>query len=98
MEQVAVHPQLKQVLVCCNQRGPDSTMPCCGDTGSEVYAKLRGWVTRYGLTSRIYVTQTACLGWCHGAGAMIAIQPDGIYLRSVTPADVDQVIERYLKG
>lgn len=97
MEQVAVHPQLKQVLVCCNQRGPESTMPCCGDTGAEVYAKLRGWVTRYGLTSRIYVTQTACLGWCHGEGAMIAIQPDGIYLRSVRPDDVDEVIERYLK-
>lgn len=98
MEQVSVHPQLKQVIVCCNQRGADSTMPSCGDAGAEVYAKLRGWVTRYGLTSRIYVTQSACLGWCHGEGAMIAIQPDGIYLRGVKPAEVEQVIERYLKG
>jgi (2Fe-2S) ferredoxin len=29
---------------------------------------------------------------------MIAIQPDGIYLRGVKPAEVEQVIERYLKG
>ena len=97
MEQVKVHPGLKQVLVCCNRRSAESGMPCCGEGGAEVYARLRGWVTRYGLTSRIYVTQTACLGWCHGEGAVVAIQPDGVYLRGVTADDVETVIERYLQ-
>ena len=93
MKQVDVPSGVVHVLVCCNARGPGG-MPSCADRGTEVYSALRGWVTRHGLLSRVWVTRTSCLGWCHAEGATLVLYPAGEILQGVTLGDIEQVIDR----
>ena len=85
------------VLVCVNARS-GSSMPCCADQyGPEVWAQLRRWVARHGLLTRVWVTQTGCLGWCSDGGATVFVYPEAAMYRSVSPDDCDAIIEQHLR-
>lgn len=86
------------VLVCVNRRGPENAMPSCGELGGDaVWDTLRGWVSQRGLLSKVWVTKTACLGWCHKDGVTVAFYPQGDFYRRVTQADCGGLIARYLE-
>lgn len=88
------------VLVCVNRREDGSSMPCCagreGAGGEAVYELLRTWVQDQQLLTRIWITRTACLGWCHLDGATLVFYPEGRWYRAVTTADVPALIQRHL--
>lgn len=93
---VDTSPALGHILVCVNERR-DSELPSCGDGRSEeVYEAFRRWLTAHRLLTRIWLTQTSCLGWCHEEGTTVAIYPEGAWYRAVTPEDCQQLIERHL--
>lgn len=87
--------RLAHLLVCTNHR-QDPRMACCGDRGEAVYGALRQWVTQRRLLSRIWVTPTDCLGWCHADGATVVFYPDDIWYQGVTVEDCPELIARHL--
>ncbi len=97
MKRVDTSRSLAHVLVCTNQR-TDSDLPSCADSqGFEVYDYFRDWLDERGLLTRVWLTQTHCMGWCHSDGATVAIYPDDIWYRAVTPGDCQEIIERHLR-
>ena len=98
MKRVDTKGRLAHVLVCTNQRPPDSSMPCCANsTAEEVYEAIRTWLDERGLLARIWLTRTQCMGWCHIAGTTVAIYPEDVWYRAVTPTDVPQILDRHLR-
>lgn len=89
---------LLHVLVCTNERPDGSRLPCCDDGGgAEIYERFRRWVDSRGLLTRIWVTKTDCMGWCNRDGTTVALYPDDIMYRAVSPEDCDELIERHLE-
>lgn len=87
---------LAHVLVCVNRRH-DSRMPFCAQNGAEeVYGTIRSWLEDEGLLTRIWLTRTECMGWCTAKGTTVAIYPQGIWYRGITPPECHLLIERHL--
>lgn len=97
MKPVDTSQCLAHVLVCTNARA-DSGMPSCGRTnGDLVFEGLRQWIAQHGLLTRVWVTRTACLGWCHVEGTTVVIYPEGRWFRAVTREDIPRIIAEYLE-
>ena len=65
------------VMVCANQRGPDSTKPSCG---RQRGMKLRHWLKTNareldGPISECRVIETSCLSLCPADGVAVAVEP-----------------------
>ncbi|MFU8802415.1 MAG: (2Fe-2S) ferredoxin domain-containing protein [Bradymonadaceae bacterium] len=97
MKSVDTKGCLAHVLVCTNLRDHGGMPSCARGDSEEVYARLRRWIAKNSMLARIWVTPTGCLGWCHIDGATVAIYPEGIWYRAVTPEDVDEFIARHLQ-
>ena len=54
-------------------------------------------IARNGLTGKVTVTRSACLGLCD-QGPNAYIYPDGIVYRKLTPAVVAKIVKQHLKG
>ncbi|TXD31416.1 (2Fe-2S) ferredoxin domain-containing protein [Lujinxingia vulgaris] len=88
---------LAHLLVCVNQRH-NSALPCCASGDAEaIYQKLRAWIEAHDMLSRIWITRTECLGWCHVNGGTVAIYPQNIWVRAMTLEDCDALIEEHLQ-
>lgn len=82
------------LFVCANDRDPATGMPCCARAGGEdVYHAFKDRVARLGLTSRVWVTKTACLGFCNKDGTTIAAYPSGRILTAVKVEDVSKILK-----
>lgn len=82
------------VLVCVNQRDKNADMPCCADVhGQEIYVELKKHVTEIGLTGKVWVTRTHCLGFCNSKGATVVFQPQQLWFTEVTMDDTHQLKE-----
>jgi sirohydrochlorin cobaltochelatase len=93
--QAAPHPHAhraltKHVLVCGNAD--------CADRGS--IALLEGLRQRVRDAERqkdIRITRTSCMGRC-GEGPTVAVYPDGIWYRGVSPQDAEVLMREHLLG
>jgi (2Fe-2S) ferredoxin len=65
--------------------------------GLGVHARLKGLVKERGLRDRIRVNHAGCFSQC-GNGPMMVVYPDDVWYAAVTPADVDEILERHLVG
>ncbi len=87
---------LAHILVCTNSRD-DSSMPCCAEAGAEkIHAILAHWLDEHHLRTRIWLTRTNCLGWCHVGGTTVVFYPDNKWYRAVQPDDCPTLIARHL--
>jgi (2Fe-2S) ferredoxin len=97
MKPVDTQGCLAHILVCKNLRD-HPTMPCCARShGEEVYDALRRWIASKSMLTRIWITPTGCLGWCHREGTTIVIYPENVWYRGVTPADLPEILARHLE-
>jgi sirohydrochlorin cobaltochelatase len=85
------HPALtKHVLVCGNAD--------CADRGSvALLENLRQRVRDADRQKDIRVTRTSCMGRC-GEGPTVAVYPDGIWYRGVSPQDAETLVREHLLG
>lgn len=83
------------LLVCTNHRPPGNPLgPGCAGHGDALYAVLQQAVVRRGLSSRVWLARTSCLGLCPRVGAAVAISPGGALFTEATPADVPSLLEQ----
>jgi (2Fe-2S) ferredoxin len=90
-------PQI-QILVCLNERPPDSSKPSCAPKGAlDVYHRFKDRVKELGLRDRVMVTRTGCLKHC-SQGVTVAVWPYNLWYREVTEADVEEILQRTVAG
>jgi (2Fe-2S) ferredoxin len=87
-----------QVLVCTNERAPETGKPSCSPRGSlEVYRRFKDRVRELGVRDRVMVVRTGCLKHC-SQGITVAVWPHNLWYRRVTLDDVDEILERSVLG
>jgi (2Fe-2S) ferredoxin len=90
-------PQI-QILVCTNERAPESPKPSCGLRGSmEVYHRFKDRVKELGIRDRVMVTRTGCLKHC-SQGITVAVWPQNLWYRGVTLEDVEELLQAAVEG
>ena len=83
-----------QLLVCVNDRGPDSAKPCCAKRdGLAVYQALKDLVRARALRDQVLVTRTGCLKHC-SRGVTVVVWPGNFWYGGVTLVDVPEILER----
>jgi sirohydrochlorin ferrochelatase/(2Fe-2S) ferredoxin len=91
MPHVHAHQGMRRhVLVCGN-------VDCAARGSVALIAELRRALRRIHREREIRITKTSCMGRC-GEGPTVAVYPDGIWYRDVTPADANELVERHLIG
>ena len=89
MQQIT-HKPLKHILVCTNER--EAGKDCCSHVkGYEIFRELKDWAKSSGLSSKVWVTRTGCLGFCNNAGATVVIYPDEIWFREVKKEETQKI-------
>lgn len=80
------------VVVCTNDR--DADCACCGGVGGEeVAAAVREWLRdRDAFWTRVYVTESSCIGLCSDDGAALAVQPRNEWYSGVTADEVPALL------
>ncbi|GIW06569.1 MAG: hypothetical protein KatS3mg060_1374 [Dehalococcoidia bacterium] len=69
----------------------------CGEIGGgELYEQFKAALAARGLRD-VLLSPNACIAQ-HIARPVVMVYPDGIWYGRVTPADVDEIIERHLIG
>ncbi len=86
----AHRPMRRHVLVCGN-------IDCAARGSIALIGELRRALKRVGREREIRVTRTSCMGRC-GEGPTVAVYPDGIWYRGVTPADANELVDCHLVG
>lgn len=81
-------PPKRHVLVCVNRD--------CADRGSiGVLNALRSHLRAAGMERSVRTTRVMCMGRC-GDGPAVAVYPDGVWYRRVTPDDVPELFTSHL--
>ncbi len=76
-------------------------MMVCGGTGCKasesatIVEKLNKELTKMSLQDEVQVVTTGCFGFCE-KGPIIKVLPDNTFYTSVTPDDVDEIIEEHI--
>jgi (2Fe-2S) ferredoxin len=85
-------------IVCTNDRGAQSTKPCCAHrNGLAVYQKLKDLVRERGLKEEVLVTRSGCLRHC-SRGVTVAVWPSNHWYGGVRAEDVALLLEAELAG
>ncbi len=75
VKDVSLVPEV-HLFVCTNRRPDTSPLgPGCASEGEELFDDLKLRTLTTGLTSRVWVTRTGCLGICPKAGVTVACYP-----------------------
>jgi len=84
--------------VCCNQRPPGQSRPCCDPEGTAALQKLfKQKLAALGLKGKVRANQSGCLDQCEH-GPNVVVYPDAIWYGGVTASDVDEIIESHIIG
>jgi (2Fe-2S) ferredoxin len=87
-----------QILVCTNERAPETGKPSCLPRGSlEVYRRFKDRVRELEVRDWVMVVRTGCLKHC-SQGITVAVWPYNLWYRGVTLDDVDEILERSVLG
>jgi (2Fe-2S) ferredoxin len=87
-----------QILVCLNERPPESPKGSCKPKGSEeLYKRIREVVHLRGMKREVAVNSTSCLKCCP-FGPTVSVWPEGIYYGQMTPDRVEALLDSIASG
>jgi (2Fe-2S) ferredoxin len=91
-------PFRKHVFVCLNERPPDAPKGDCTRKGSPaLLKKFKEALRRRGLDEEIRANKAGCLDNCEN-GCSVVVYPEGVWYGHVTEGDVEEIVEKHLKG
>jgi len=87
---------LRHLFVCTNEREPGDPRGSCTARGSAaVLEALKEKAHAAGLKRIVRVNRAGCLDQC-ARGVTVVVYPEAVWYGGVTPADVDEIVERHL--
>lgn len=90
-------PPERHFFVCRNRRSAASGLASCDDGGSAaVVTALRRARDQLGLSARVFITESGCLGVCPESGSTVVVYPEAVWYSHVTEANVREIIERHM--
>jgi (2Fe-2S) ferredoxin len=88
----------RHVFVCQNERSADDPRGSCTARGShEVLAAFKEKLFNAGFKRIVRPNKAGCLDQC-SHGVCVVVYPDAVWYGGVKPSDVDEIIERHIKG
>lgn len=92
-------PRIERHLFVCRNERPIEGRPSCGARGSaEIFTAFQQEVgARRELWDKVAITSCGCLGPCFD-GPMMVVYPEAVWYRSVTVADVPEIVQSHLVG
>ncbi len=88
----------KFVYVCVNQRPEGHPRGSCSMHGArEVITKFSESIEGQGLSGRVSLIQSGCMGPCN-EGPVVAVFPDNVWYRGVAVGDVGEIVSEHLEG
>jgi len=79
------------LLICCGSG-------CVSAGAMKIKERFHQVLAEKGLTNEINIIETGCMGPCD-YGPVMVIYPEGIFYKTVTPEDVEEVVnEHFIKG
>ena len=86
------------IFICTNEREPGDARGCCKAKGSlEVAEAFKKRLHAVGLKRIVRANKAGCLDQCAN-GVTVVVYPEAVWYGHVTPADVDEIIERHILG
>ena len=70
---------------------------CQTKGGVEIMARLLEEIDDRGLGGEVFVTSTGCFGICE-KGPVVVVYPDNVWYGSVTPDDVEDILDQHIEG
>ncbi len=88
----------RHVFICQNERSHEDPRGSCTARGSaKVLEAFKEKLVKAGFKRIVRPNKAGCLDQC-AHGVCVVVYPDAVWYGGVTPDDVDEIIERHLKG
>ncbi|CQR72389.1 Ferredoxin, 2Fe-2S [Sporomusa ovata DSM 2662] len=86
------------IFVCTSSR-PNGQQKghCHTKDGVEIVANFMEEIEERDLGGEVFVTNTGCFGICD-KGPIVVVYPDNVWYGSVTPGDVEAIMEEHIEG
>ena len=96
MEDINIHKPRFHFFICTNDRDntPD-TLPSCGPRISKKeVTEIKQWIMANGWTHEVFCTTTGCLGFCNAESSVLAIYPEGRFIKGIKNIeDIKRIIK-----
>jgi (2Fe-2S) ferredoxin len=87
-------PFTHHIFICCNQRPPGASRPCCDPEGSQLLKKLfKEELRKQNCGPLVRSSHSGCLDQCE-LGPTVVIYPQAIWYGGVKPEDVPRIVEK----
>ena len=88
----------RHIFVCTSSR-PNGQQKgfCHTKDGVSVMGKFIEELEERGLSGEVMVSNTGCFGLCE-QGPIVVVYPDNVWYGSVTPDDVEAIMEDHIEG
>ena len=88
----------RHIFVCTSSR-PNGQQKgfCHTKDGVSVVGKFIEELEERGLSGEVMVSNTGCFGLCE-QGPIVVVYPDNVWYGSVTPDDVEAIMEEHIEG
>lgn len=91
-------PFRKHLFVCTNERPASDPRGSCAAKGSEALRdRFKEVLKARGVKGAIRANAAGCLDQC-AQGCTVVVYPDSVWYGHVTPADVEEIVDRHLLG
>ena len=86
------------IFVCTSSRANGQQKGFChSKAGVEVLAKFNEGISDREIGNEVFVTNTGCYGICE-KGPVVVVYPDNVWYGSVTPSDVEEILDKHIEG
>jgi len=87
----------KHIFVCTSSRVNGQQKGFChSKCGVEIVSNFLEEIEERGLGGEIFVSNTGCFGICE-KGPVVVIYPDNVWYGSVTPEDVEEIMDKHIE-
>lgn len=88
----------KHIFVCTSSRITGQQKGFCHTKdGVEIVNAFMEEIEDRDLGGEIFVSNTGCFGLCE-KGPIVVVYPDNVWYGSVTPDDVEEIMEEHIEG
>lgn len=88
----------KHIFICTSSR-PNGQQKgfCHTKIGVEVMMKFMEEIEDRDLAGEVFINNTGCFGICE-KGPIVVVYPDNIWYGSVTPDDVEEILDTHIEN